>query len=67
MPDEDIDWSLTTFEGVELRQMREFYALPFREKIKAIEEMNEVAERLRLRQPAKQVPSRPAGDGAATS
>ncbi len=32
MPD-DIDWSLTTFDGLRLHQHRQFKALPFREKL----------------------------------
>jgi hypothetical protein len=41
---DDIDWSLTTFEGLRRRQQAEFMALSFREKLQRIEEMNEVVE-----------------------
>jgi hypothetical protein len=43
---EEVDWSVTTFDGLRLQQMREFAALPFREKLLAVEELNELAERL---------------------
>lgn len=39
----DIDWTATTFEGNRRRQHEEFLALPFREKIKAIEMLGEMA------------------------
>lgn len=38
-----IDWTATTFEGNRLRQHDEFLALPFREKIKVIVSLGEVA------------------------
>jgi hypothetical protein len=41
-----IDWSLTTWEGNRLRQHREFLALPFREKMRWLEELARTAERL---------------------
>lgn len=47
MPDE-IDWSLTTFEGNRRRQHEKFHALSFREKLIRIEQMGEVADRLAL-------------------
>jgi hypothetical protein len=40
MPD---DWSSTSWEGNRLRQHREFLALPFREKLRRLEQMAEVA------------------------
>jgi hypothetical protein len=40
---EEIDWSLTTFEGNRLRQQRDFLALPVRRKLEIIEQMGEVA------------------------
>ncbi len=43
MPD-DIDWSVTTFEGNRRRQHKEFLALPLREKLERLEQMAEVAE-----------------------
>ena len=46
MRDEEIDWSLTSFEGLRRHQAREFLALPLREKILVIERMCELADRL---------------------
>ena len=43
MPD-DIDWSVTTFEGNRRRQHEEFLALPLREKLERLEQMAAVAE-----------------------
>jgi len=43
------DWSLGTFEGLRRAQHAEFMALSFREKLERLEQMAEVAERLRLR------------------
>lgn len=39
----NIDWSLTTWKGSRLQQHREFYALPFRRKLEAIEELSVLA------------------------
>jgi hypothetical protein len=44
MPD-DIDWTLTTWEGNRRRQHEEFRALPLRTKLAMIEQMSEVSER----------------------
>lgn len=42
-PDEDkIDWELTTWEGNRRRQMREFAALSFREKLQCLEDFAEI-------------------------
>ena len=43
MPDE-IDWTLTTWEGNRRRQHEEFRALTLREKLAVVEQMGEVAE-----------------------
>lgn len=45
VPDE-IDWKLTTFEGLRLHQHREFMKLSFREKIERLEQMCEAEEAL---------------------
>ena len=45
----DADWSLGTFDGLRRAQHAEFMALSFREKVERLEQMAEVAERLRLR------------------
>lgn len=47
MPDGAIDWSLATFDGVRAAQHREFAALSFREKLIRLEQMAEIAARLR--------------------
>lgn len=41
LPD-DIDWSVTTFEGNRRRQHAEFCALSFREKLAALEDMDAI-------------------------
>jgi hypothetical protein len=43
------DASLGTFDGLRRVQQAEFMALSFREKLERLEQMAEVAERLRLR------------------
>lgn len=40
---EEIDWSVTTWEGSRRQQHRTFLALSFREKLEIIEELGEVA------------------------
>ncbi|HEX7060951.1 MAG TPA: hypothetical protein VF200_03225 [Woeseiaceae bacterium] len=39
----DIDWSLTTWEGSRRAQMRHWMSLTLRERLKAVDEMDEVA------------------------
>jgi hypothetical protein len=46
-----IDWSLTTYEGNRRRQHEEFRALPLREKLARIEQMEAVAEHFSSRRP----------------
>ena len=43
---ESIDWSLTTWEGAQREQMRRWAALPLERIILALEEMQELGERL---------------------
>ena len=43
----DIDWSLTTWEGSRREQLRRWAALPLERVILAIEEMQELAEHFR--------------------
>lgn len=50
---EDIDWSLTTFEGLRRRQQQEFAALPLREKLERIGEANELVEYFAVRRTAR--------------
>jgi len=44
--DDDIDWSLTSWEGSRRAQLRRWLALTVRERLQAIEEMAEVAARI---------------------
>ena len=46
-PDGASDWSLATFDGVRAIQHREFAALSFREKLIRLEQMAEIAARMR--------------------
>ncbi|MCC7293931.1 MAG: hypothetical protein IT449_17870 [Phycisphaerales bacterium] len=57
MPD-DIDWSLTTFEGNRRRQHEEFFALPLRAKLQRIEQMGAVAEFFASRRARREAQSR---------
>ena len=41
-----IDWRLTTWEGARAEQRRRWAAMPLRDMILALEEMQELAERL---------------------
>ena len=43
---DDIDWSLTTWEGARREQMRRWSELPLERIILALEEMEELAKRL---------------------
>lgn len=45
--DDEIDWSLTTFEGARQEQLRRWNALTLAEKIEALEDMQELADKLR--------------------
>jgi CRISPR-associated protein Csx17 len=44
--DNDIDWSLTSWEGSRRAQLRRWLALTVRERLQAIEEMVEVSARI---------------------
>jgi hypothetical protein len=46
MRTEDIDWSLTTWEGARREQRRRWARMPLSEMIRALEEMQVLAERL---------------------
>ena len=60
IPD-DIDWSLTTWEGSRREQLRRALTLTLRERLQAVEDMAEVAERLRqMRETGKLSTGRPA-------
>jgi hypothetical protein len=45
-PPDDVDWSLTTWEGAQREQMRRWAALPLERIILALEEMQELGNRL---------------------
>jgi len=44
--DDDIDWSLTTWEGSRRAQLRHWLAFTVRERLQAIEDLAEVAARI---------------------
>lgn len=44
--DDMVDWSLTTWDGSRREQLRRWAALPLEQIIRAIEEMEALAERL---------------------
>ena len=53
IPD-DIDWSLTSWEGSRRAQLRRWRALSLRQKLLALEEMTEIAEHFgRMRETGK--------------
>lgn len=68
--DDDIDWSLTSWEGSRRAQLRRWLALTVRERLQAIEEMAELAarisasQRLSERNAATDVPASVAGGGS---
>lgn len=43
----DFDWRVTTFEGARREQLRRWAQLPLEEVIRAIEEMQDITQRLR--------------------
>jgi hypothetical protein len=53
IPD-DIDWSLTSWEGSRRAQLRRWCALSLRQKLLALEQMTEIAEHFgRMRETGK--------------
>ncbi|MEA5444754.1 hypothetical protein VCB98_02865 [Gammaproteobacteria bacterium AB-CW1] len=44
--EDEIDWSKTTWEGARREQLRRWRKLSLYEKMRAVEEMGELAERL---------------------
>lgn len=48
---DDFDWSLTTFEGARREQLRHWSALPLEQIIRALEEMDDIAELLGAQEP----------------
>ena len=53
MPEQP-DWRSTSWEGNRLRQHREYLALSFREKLRRLEQMAEVAALLAARRRARE-------------
>jgi len=47
IPNENIDWSLCTWQGAKRAQLRQFLRLTVRERLEAVEQMGQVAEMLR--------------------
>lgn len=46
VPHEEIDWSLTTFDGVRREQLRRNLRLTLQQRLEAVEEMAEFAREL---------------------
>ncbi len=62
---DDIDWSLTTWEGNRRQQHVDFLRLPFRDKLEAIEHLGEVAGFFAARRATQGPPARePLGPGS---
>ena len=57
---DDIDWSLTTWEGARREQMRRWAAMPLEQIIQAIEDMGEFAKSVSATDKPSTVPSRSA-------
>ena len=55
----DIDWSLTTWEGSRREQLRRWAALPLERVILAIEEMQDLAEHFRRMRGAERFSTAP--------
>jgi hypothetical protein len=53
---EQVDWSLATWEGNRRRQHQDFLALSFREKLRIIEQLGEVADAFAERRRARGLP-----------
>lgn len=51
--DDEIDWSLTTFEGLRRKQRQEFAALSFEEKLERVEQMGDLVEIFEARRKAR--------------
>jgi hypothetical protein len=46
IPSDDIDWSLTTWEGARQEQLRRWSKMPLAQMILALEEMQVLADKL---------------------
>ena len=58
-PADEIDWSLTTWEGSRREQMRRWAALPLEQTIQAIEDMEELMEQFRKMHEAGRISTAP--------
>lgn len=54
---DDIDWSLTTWEGSRRETLRRWRRLSLREKLQALDEMNELADHFRQRREQRGLPT----------
>ena len=64
----DIDWSLTTWEGSRREQLRHALSFTLRERLQAVEDMAEVAQRFKeMRETGKSSVARPAQSTSLTS
>ena len=64
----DIDWSLTTWEGSRREQLRHALSFTLRERLQAVEDMAEVAQRFKeMRETGKSSTARPAQSTSLTS
>jgi len=63
-PEDQVDWSLATWEGSRREKLRRWAALPLERVIAALEEMQEVSEALSDSRSAKAEQSRPTAGGA---
>ena len=67
IPD-DIDWSLTTWEGSRREQLRHALNLTLRERWQGVEDMAEVAQRFKaMRETGKSSTTRPAQPASSAS
>lgn len=63
--DDKIDWSLTTWEGARREQMRRWAELPLKNIVAALEEKQEITERLHPVKPKAAVSQNPNEDRSA--
>ena len=64
----DIDWSLTTWEGSRREQLRHALSFTLRERLQAVEDMAEVAQRFKeMRETGQSSTARPAQSTSLTS
>jgi CRISPR-associated protein Csx17 len=54
-PEQDIDWSKTTFEGVRREQLRRWSALTVRQRLEALDQMTDLAELVQAQRLSRRV------------